>query len=95
VAVPCGIGWVRWTTGWLPRGTVVGPTCQVFAPGWGPLADVDQWGSTMWHSAAEVAQSGAAMWHCNSNRIFELVLFLVPKLHLERSMSLSCTQRSL
>jgi hypothetical protein len=36
VAVPCGMGWVRWTTGWLPRGTVVGPTCQVTCARVGP-----------------------------------------------------------
>jgi hypothetical protein len=36
VAVPCGMGWMRWTTGWLPRGTVVGPTFQVTCARVGP-----------------------------------------------------------
>jgi hypothetical protein len=30
------MGWVRWTTGRLPRGTVVGPTCQVTCAKVGP-----------------------------------------------------------
>jgi hypothetical protein len=41
VVVPCGIGRVRWPCLGLPRGTPVGPTCQMFAPWWGPLVDVD------------------------------------------------------
>jgi hypothetical protein len=30
-------------------------------PGWGPLADMDQWEGAMWHLAAEVASCCAAM----------------------------------
>jgi hypothetical protein len=71
-------GLVRWTNSRLPCGTIVGLTCQVFAPGWGPLTDVDQWGSATWRSAAEVAQSGAAMWHCNSNRVFLISALFCP-----------------
>jgi hypothetical protein len=66
----CGLLWlchvarvVRWINGRLPRGTMVGPTCQVLAPEWGSLVDVDQWESATWHSCAEVAQLSAAMWH--------------------------------
>jgi hypothetical protein len=93
--LPHGMGWMRWPCHGLPRGTHVGPTCQVLASDWGPLADLDQWESVTWHLAIELAQSGAAMWHCNSNWVFKFALFLIPKLHPDRSLSPSCTQRNL
>jgi hypothetical protein len=36
VTVLCGIGWVRWPYYGLPRGTVMGSTCQVTCAGVGP-----------------------------------------------------------
>jgi hypothetical protein len=94
---PCGTGRVRWPCHSLPRGTVVGPTCQWLVPGWGPLADVDQWEVGTWHSAAELAQSGAATWHTLSLLLFYISFVLctqfvprtmvIPKLHPESSWS--------
>jgi hypothetical protein len=74
-----------------------GPPVRWLVPGWGPLADVDQWEGATWHLAAEVAQSGAATWH----RLGEVVTVLgaplgpqivprvcsVPKLYPEKPWS--------
>jgi hypothetical protein len=36
VAVPCGMGQVMWPNDRLPRGTLVGPTCQMSCARVGP-----------------------------------------------------------
>jgi hypothetical protein len=91
----CHVAWtgVRWTTGWLPRGTVVGPPVRWLVLGWGQLADMDQWEGATWHPVAELAQSDAATWHTLSLLLFCISFVLctqfvpktivVPKLYPE------------
>jgi hypothetical protein len=87
--LPCDTERVRWTCQSLPRGMLVGPTCQVsmvVGPTW------LRWTNGALTRGTEVAQWNADTCHTLSLLWFCVYMFGISSLHPHESLSPSCTQ---